>query len=45
MVLKNSVQKKKLLWEWVYSFPKRQILDSSELKEIADNNFKLDEND
>ena len=25
------------------SFPKRQILDSSKLKESVDNNFKLDE--
>ena len=25
-------------------FPKRQILDSSKLKEIADDNFKFDEN-
>ena len=28
----------------VNPFPKRQILDSSKLKEIADNNFKFDEN-
>ena len=26
-------------------FPKRQILESSKLKEFADNNFKFDEND
>ena len=25
-------------------FPKRQILDSSKLKDFADNNFKFDEN-
>ena len=25
-------------------FPKRQILDSSKLKELADNSFKFDEN-
>ena len=25
-------------------FPKRQILDSSKLKEFADDNFKMDEN-
>ena len=25
-------------------FPKRQILDSSKLKEFADDNFKFDEN-
>ena len=25
-------------------FPKRQMLDSSKLKEVADNKFKLDEN-
>ena len=25
-------------------FPKRQILDSSKLKELADHNFKFDEN-
>ena len=27
-----------------YSFPKRQILDSSNLKEFADDNFNFDEN-
>ena len=27
-----------------YPFPKQQILDSSKLKEFADNNFKSDEN-
>ena len=27
-----------------YPFPKRQILDSSKLKEFANNNFKCDEN-
>ena len=26
-----------------YPFPKRQILDSSKLKEFADDNFKFDE--
>ena len=26
------------------SFPKRQIIDSSKLKEFADDNFKYDEN-
>ena len=28
----------------IYPFPKRQILDSSKLKEFADDNFKFDEN-
>ena len=28
----------------VYPFPKELILDSSKLKEFADNNFKFDEN-
>ena len=28
-----------------YPFPKRQILDSSKLKEFADNNFEFDKND
>ena len=28
-----------------YPFPKRQILDSSKLKEFADNNFKFDKNE
>ena len=28
----------------VNSFPKRQILDSSKLKEFVDDNFKFDEN-
>ena len=27
-----------------YSFSKRQILDSSKLKQFEDNNFKFDEN-
>ena len=27
----------------VYLFPKQQILDSSKLKELADENFKLDD--
>ena len=27
-----------------YYFPKQQILDSSKLKESADDNFKFDEN-
>ena len=29
---------------WLYLFPKRQILDSSKLKELPDDNFKLDRN-
>ena len=28
-----------------YPFPKRQILDSSKLKDFADDNFKFDENE
>ena len=28
----------------VYLFPKQHILDSSKLKELADENFKLDDN-
>ena len=28
----------------IVTFPKRQILDSSKLKEFADANFKFDEN-
>ena len=28
----------------IYSITRRQILDSSKLKEFADNNFKFDEN-
>ena len=28
----------------VYPFPKKQILDSSELKEFAEDNFTFDEN-
>ena len=27
------------------TFPKRQILDSSKLKEVADNNYNFDENE
>ena len=30
--------------KWTSPFPKRQILDSSKLKELADNDFKFDEN-
>ena len=29
---------------WLSPFPKREILDSSKLKEFADDNFKFDEN-
>ena len=29
---------------FVYPFPKRQILQSSKLKELADDNFEFDEN-
>ena len=29
----------------VLTLPKKQILDTSKLKEFADNNFKFDEND
>ena len=29
---------------YLKSFPKRQILDSSKLKEFADDNVKFDEN-
>ena len=29
---------------WYKPFPKRQILDSSKLKEFADDNFEFDEN-
>ena len=29
---------------WTLTFPKRQILDSSKLKESADDNFKFNEN-
>ena len=28
-----------------YAFPKRRIFEASKLKEIADDNFKFDEND
>ena len=38
---------KKILSQQYYidePFPKRQILDSSKLKEFADDNFKFDEN-
>ena len=31
-------------WSFPSPFPKRQILDSSKLKEFADDNFKFDEN-
>ena len=32
------------LMSWHLPFPKRQILDSSKLKEFADDNFKFDGN-
>ena len=35
---------KKFCHRVVSPFPKRQILDPSELKEFADDNFKFDEN-
>ena len=31
-------------WRYNYPFLKRQILDSSKLKEFADDNFEFDEN-
>ena len=31
-------------YDYVLTLPKRQILDSSELEEFADDNFRLDEN-
>ena len=33
-----------LCFRFLELFPKRQILDSSKLKEFADNSFKFDEN-
>ena len=45
--LKGTEQMHFLLFPTMFSnlsFPKRQILDSSNLKEFADNNFKFDEN-
>ena len=33
-----------VVWEWVSPFPKKQILDSSKLKEFEDDNFKFDGN-
>ena len=36
---------KGLFFRVVNPFPKRQILDSSKLKEFADDNFKFNEND
>ena len=39
--ISNHVSKQVLAF---YSFPKRQILDSSKLIEFADDNFKFDEN-
>ena len=32
------------VFEGVLTFPKQQILDTSKLKEVADDNFKFDEN-
>ena len=32
------------LWPVLHSFKKRQVLDSSKLKQFADDNFKFDEN-
>ena len=33
-----------IVWEWVKPFPKRQSLDSSKLKEFADDNLEFVEN-
>ena len=33
-----------LLWKAASKFPKRQISDSSKLKELADDKFEVDEN-
>ena len=44
-LLYRLLQQKENLRILVYQpFPKRQILDSSKLKEFADDNFKFDEN-
>ena len=40
----NFSQTKEMLKKNVYPIIRRQILDSSKLKEFADDNFKFDEN-
>ena len=42
--LLHSCNKYSLYLDMYKSFPKQQILDSSKLKEFADDNFKFDEN-
>ena len=48
MVTENSIEDRLLIVVYgevtLQLFPKRQILDSSKLKEFADDNFKFDEN-
>ena len=39
----NDVMSQQVVYPY-YPFPKRQILDSSKLKEFSDDNFKLDGN-
>ena len=41
----STVPKQISIFESHYPFPKRQILDSSKLKEFVDDNFKFDERD
>ena len=36
-------ERENLEWSWHLTFPKRQILDSSKLKEFADDNFEFEE--
>ena len=44
MNLKTLLEKEKMLVTSIKLFPKRQTLDSSKLKEFADDNFKFFEN-
>ena len=44
MLIYQTEQRKQMTAITIKLFPKRQILDSSKLKEFADYNFKFDEN-
>ena len=40
----NKAKQQNIMLNQINSLPKHQILDSSKLKEVANNNFRFDEN-
>ena len=39
-----GVSKGVIVWEWVNSFPNKEILDSFKLQDFADDSFRFDKN-